>query len=591
MNFLAACLYAVSSSTLLAVLLAFLRGGLNPSIAAFSLGFGALAASCSLWRDRFAISTAKPPRGWEWGAIVAFTLISLRIFLWLVFRDGDSIKVLSPNNLGDLSLHLTYIHYLASGVPFWPDNPIFTGGKLTYPVGTDLYNSLLLLMGADPLRSLIWTGLAGSALTGVALWLWGRGFALFGFLANGGLAGFALYSTHRLADFQSDLAWKSIALALFATQRGLLYALPAGLALLISWRARLFGADASDWRLPRWGEVLLYASMPLFHLHTFLFLSLMLGAWFLLHPPARRELLRIVGLSVVPATALVLLITGMMHGAHVLGFKAGWMWDDETFLKWCGEHWGQSSRFLMGATFWPLNFGALPLFVIALCWKLLREKGRSWDRCIVFPALFAFLVCCFVKFAPWEWDNTKIMIWSYIAILPSLWTRLIARWPEWGRAVACFVLFWSGFVSTLGGIDQTHQGYEIATRSELTDVAQAVRRIPVSERFVGYPTYNHPLLLCGRKMALGYPGHLSSHGLAYQEPELQVASLMNGDPDWRQCAADLHARYLFWGRPERECEDYRLSSEPWKDECRLVASGPWGDIYDLQSAAEQGEKK
>jgi len=291
-----------------------------------------------------------------------------------------------------------------------------------------------------------------------------------------------------------------------------------------------------------------------------------------------------------------MLITGMMHGAHVLGFKAGWMWDDETFLRWCDDHfqfWPLKDLPPLaraGLAFWPLNFGLLPLFVIALCWRLLREKCGVWDRCVVFPALFAFLVCCFVKFAPWEWDNTKIMIWSYIAILPSLWTCVIARWPEWGRALACFALFWSGFVSTLGGIDQTHQGYEIATRSELLGVAKAVRGIPVSERFVGYPTYNHPLLLCGRKMALGYPGHVSSHGLDWEKAGREVTSLMNGEPDWRQCAADLQVRYLFWGRPEGDCEDYRISSEPWKDECRLVASGMWGDIYDLQSPADNGRK-
>ena len=154
MNFVAACLYAVSSSTLIALMFAFLHGGLNSGIAAFSLGAGSLMASLSLWRDRHAASKSKAPSRWEWGAIVAFTLITLRIFLWLVFRDGDSIKVLSPNNLGDLSLHLTYIRYLASGVPFWPDNPIFYAGKLTYPAGTDLFNSLLLLVGADPLRRL-----------------------------------------------------------------------------------------------------------------------------------------------------------------------------------------------------------------------------------------------------------------------------------------------------------------------------------------------------------------------------------------------------------------------------------------------------
>jgi hypothetical protein len=68
------------------------------------------------------------------------------------------IKVLSPNNLGDLALHLTYIEQMASGVAFWPENPIYAGGTLTYPIGVDLINSLLLLVGVDVLRGLIWVG-------------------------------------------------------------------------------------------------------------------------------------------------------------------------------------------------------------------------------------------------------------------------------------------------------------------------------------------------------------------------------------------------------------------------------------------------
>ena len=68
----------------------------------------------------------------------------------------------------------------------------------------------------------------------------------------------------------------------------MLFALPAGLLLLASWRTRFFAAGDDGWRLPRWGEVLLYASMPVFHLHTFIFLSLMLGSWFVLHASARR---------------------------------------------------------------------------------------------------------------------------------------------------------------------------------------------------------------------------------------------------------------------------------------------------------------
>src|SRR5581483_4146928 len=309
----------------------------------------------------------------EWLAILAFVLISARIFLWVLFTNGDQIEVLSPNNLGDLSLHLTYVRYLSSGVPFWPDNPIFTGGKLTYPIGIDLFHSLLALVGLDVLRGFMWMGLIGAALTGAALWRWGRGFVVFGFLANGGLAGFAIFSTCKLIDFQEPLAWKSFALALFATQRGLLFALPAGLLLLSSWRTRFFGGKEEDWRLPVWGEVLLYASLPLFHFHTFLFLSALLAVWFAFQASARRGLALLVGSAFVPATVLVFLITGGLKGSSLLGWKAGWMWDDTAFLDWCQAHLGHNSLTTAALAFWPVNFGVLPLLVIMLIITLFRR--------------------------------------------------------------------------------------------------------------------------------------------------------------------------------------------------------------------------
>ncbi len=581
MNIAIAILYAVSSSTMLAVALAFLRGGLSPVSAAVAISGGLLVAAAALWRERHSSAPeSRPPTPWEWAAIVAFALVALRIFLWVVFVEGDEIKVLSPNNLGDLSLHLTYIRYLASGVPFWPDNPIFTGAPLTYPVGVDLFHSLLTLLGLDTLRGFVWIGLAGSALTGAALWRWGRGFTVFGLLANGGLFAIMIFSTGKLADFQAEFAWKSFALALLATQRGLLFALPAGLFLLSSWRARFFGGDGPA--LPRWGEVLLYASLPLFHFHTFLFLSVLLASWFLVQPTARRELVVLVGADFLPATLLVWLVTGGLHGGHLLGWKPGWMWDDEAFLTWCQNSFGSEERSRAALLFWPMNFGVLPLYVIALVVVLWRERD-AWARAVVFPSLFLFLVCCFVKFAPWEWDNTKLMIWSYLAILPFLWSKLFVRCHVWVRCLAIFALFASGFLSTLGGIDVTHRGYPIATRSELDGTMHALRALPVTERFAGAPTYNHPLLLCGRKMVLGYLGHVSSHGLEWREPARKLDAMMNGSADWRTLAAELQVRYIFWGRNEEET--YPNSTQPWKDETQRVGFGDWGAIYDLQATA------
>ena len=113
---------------LLAIALAFLRGGLNPRAPALRSTAGMLVAAFALWQSRRATIRWSRAGAWEWAAIVALRAGFARAFLWLVFVDGDTIKVLSPNNLGDLALHITYIRNLASGAPFWPENPIFAGG-------------------------------------------------------------------------------------------------------------------------------------------------------------------------------------------------------------------------------------------------------------------------------------------------------------------------------------------------------------------------------------------------------------------------------------------------------------------------------
>src|SRR4029077_14214502 len=142
---------------------------------------------------------------------------------------------------------------------------------------------------------LIWTGLLGSLATFYAFYRWGGTFGVAGFLFNGGVAGFQIlnfFNTStfgKFSDYQgiSAIAWKSIPLSKFVTQRGLLYAIPAGLLLLWHWREQFFriGAvagvadpdtmvnDRGCSPLPFWVELALYASMPLFHVHTFLALS------------------------------------------------------------------------------------------------------------------------------------------------------------------------------------------------------------------------------------------------------------------------------------------------------------------------------
>ncbi|HWB58189.1 MAG TPA: hypothetical protein VG733_01800 [Chthoniobacteraceae bacterium] len=642
MKGVAALLTAVCVSTLAAMGLAFAGGGLGPRIAAMSLAAGAAVGVAQFAAGLRRRGPADVPRrkidAWEWFAIVVFALFSLRAFCWLIYFDGDDIKLLSPNNVGDISLHLTYINNLASGVPFWPENPIFAGGALHYPVGIDLFNSLLKLAGVDVYRGLVWVGLAGCVLSGVALFKWGRGFAIAGFLFNGGLAGFQFFTNFmppahwsaifhsqyyqdlaanfHLDDYQSQLGWKSIPLAMFVTQRGLLYAFPAGLALLWSWRLRFFPdpEKKGEQPLPMWTEVLLYSTMPLFHVHTFLFLSFMLGCWLVVFIARAANggddflipWAKLVGSSVMPATLLIALIAlGSSHVIHFVGTSDSSSWDwNYAEEPHYADAWTQAhhlSPLFAGAvnhlTMWVVNYGALPFFVATLTYALvIRRRTPAAFRAMVFvfPAVVLFLIALVVMFAKWDWDNTKIMAWCYIAVLPYLWEELLAQEELLLRAACCVMLFFSGFVTLLGGIDNSHMGdndltrfMTIAKRSELDEVADAVRPLPVTAIFAGDPTYNHPLLLNGRKMVEGYNGHLDSHGIDYTGNRDLLESLLNGEEDWRETARKLHARYLFWGRFEEG--EFPDSNKPWETACLKVAEGDWGAIYDLETPAPQGQ--
>ena len=574
-----ALLLAICLATVCATIpLALIGGRLSPETAWLALAAG--VAGAGFYWVKSGPQGARLKMSWaDWAAAGLFALFAIRSFCWLVYTDGDSLMVLSPNNLGDMPLHLTFINYLARGAKFWPENPIFSGIQLHYPAGIDIFNALLNLAGCDVYRALIWVGLAGSALTCYALLRWGGWFAVLGFLCNGGLAGWKFLHHYKwsIEDYQQEMAWKSVPLSMFVTQRGLLYAIPAGLLLLAVWREQWFRVREEaepTIRMPLWVQAVLYGTMPLFHLHTFIFLSAMLGWWIVLGKEGTRLRYQVVDLvlwAVLPATVCVSLVTGLFRGPSMTGvihLQAGWMQADKGFF-----------------TFWFTNFGILPLLAAALLgWTVVRyrdDKAAQNAFSFVLPSLSVFGVACVVMFAPWDWDNMKIMFWAYLAILPFLY-EMLRRIPGWFGGplrVLCYImLFFSGFVSLLGGLGRNGTGIEIGQRSEMDAVAAAVRFLPPDATFAGWPTYNHPLLMSGCKMLEGYTGHLFSYGIHYEARDRELMAMMSGAPNWREIAREMNVRYLFWG--SREDQAYPASTQPWKN-MPVVAAGTWGTIYDL----------
>ena len=276
-----------------------------------------------------------------------------------------------------------------------------------------------------------------------------------------------------------------------------------------------------------------------------------------------------------------MLVTGGFHGHDTVARDFGWTWEAPN-----DENPGRASF----VVYVFQNFGFLPILIVWLFAALVRNRRDSASRAslqIAIPALVVFIACFIFRFAPWDWDNSKLIMLAYVALLPLLWTHVLSRWALPIRAVVCFLIFFSGFVSLLGGMSGRNQGHGIASIRTLDTLTSAVSVIPTHERFGTYPTWNHPLLLVGRKVAMGYPSHVFSHGLGDPERERKIVSMMNGDPEWRELARSLGVRYIFWGEMERE--HYQGSRQPWRTEADRIAAGDWGEIYDISGIRDSRE--
>jgi hypothetical protein len=535
-----AILSGVASSVIAALPLAWINGGLHPLIAWTALLLGVMVTALVFRQCREMESRVLSI--WDWGMIAVFACSSARAFLWLIYADGDSWKILSPNNLGDLSLHLAFIHWLASTTHWWPGSPILVGDPLRYPLGSDLFNALLLVAGISPSIGLVWCGLVGSALTGYALWRWGGAMALAAFLFNGGLAGVVLLKG---GDPDALSEWKNLFLTLFVTQRGFLYAMPAGLLLLFAWKKENFGEQREV--VPLAVQALLLGAIPLFSIHAALFIGISMVGQFVFAPGCRSRMTRLAFISWPPMALFGWLVTSGCGGhsaIHALGWAPGWMSD--------GTVW-----------FWIWNFGiTLPLLLLLLL-KVTRDAADSEARAFVLPAILVFLLCMIIRFAPWPWDNMKLMIWSWVVIAPFLWNCLIKGWNGIVKGAILVLLFGSGAATLVAGLDGRH-GYELIRRSLLDQAKWELREAPPDAVIACAPEYNHPVLMLGHPVVCGYEGHLWSHGLDYKGRLELLNSVMMGEPGWLQKAQSLGVSYIYWG--DAEAKRWPDSQLPWARE-------------------------
>jgi hypothetical protein len=299
--------------------------------------------------------------------------------------------------------------------------------------------------------------------------------------------------------------------------------------------------------------------MPLVHLHTFLFVSVLVAVW-AVGCQRVRAALPTLAWAAVPAAWSVLQVTDGFRATSLVGWKPGWTIGTQNPV-----------------VFLLVNFGLfLPLALAGLA-VALRERHRE-ELLVLAPALAVFAALFLVRLAPWAWDNTKVMLWCYLAALPPIGGLVLARVAApWRAALVCGLLF-SGAVSVAGAWPERGPRLEILQVAEYEAVCRALEGMETA-RIAAAPTFNHPVALCGRPIVAGYAGHLWSHGLDGAKVVGRLDRLMRGQPGWREEARALGASHVYWGT--REQRAFPDSRQPWREAGRQVASGSWGALYEV----------
>lgn len=575
-------------ATICAYLLSHVFGGLKIWIAVLSLLIGAVVGfrhARVLYRQypewRFA-SFSKGMSGLIELFITVFVLFAAwRHFTWMMFPIENHWATFSANNYGDLPLHINFIRAFAGGIDFPPRNPIYASELLRYPYGADFYNSLWEILGVRLQGHLFIVGIFATLASLVLLRSFAGWWGMGAFFLSGGLAGWSIL-TSAPALSQSAIDWKNLFLSVFITQRGMLFALPLGLILLILMRGHFSGK-----RILNKGELtiagLIWGFLPLFHLHAFVILSLIigftaiefygfLGAW------RKLVALRAFRIAFLPAIYFVLYSTDFFRAAGVAHWSWGWTKKEETplfqFLTWNFGPW----------LLVPILIGAI---LFQMRGSLERDKlRRLWIEFGVYCGLW--LLFFNFMLAPWDWDNIKLLIWPYLGFARLLYLvfepRLGRFLGDFEKIVCAVILFLSGTVVVSESLSQPPmKAPTIYSFSELAMTAGALKHVPHSAVFAANPSFNHPLTYFGRLRAVGYDGHLWSHGINGNEAVRKLNQLLNGalgGNEVVQLARELGVTHIFWGPEERRRFD--VQEAPWAGQLRNVSTVPDYQIFEVK---------
>lgn len=511
------------------------------------------------------------------GGVLAF------LFARVVERESGSWIMHYATTWGDWSFHASSTTTFVFGQNFPPQNPLFAGRPFRYPFAADFASSLLMLGGWELPAALAWPswGMAMLALTGLILWarrlteglaagviavtlsLLGGGLGFWYFFGDAARLGILSAIAHVPRSYDHldppvNIQWPNPVLAYYLPQRAFVFGAAIVMAILLlltpvlqvssvlGWRSMINSLRHVTKRLPLENGATLFllagaltGTLPWFHVHSLVVLAIVTVCWAVLFP--RLAWLAFLGAAALLAVPRLLAAVPGDASApanlHYPRFQFAWLAGPD-IPAW---FWFKNT-----GLFWPLLLAAL-LGPFAL-------RGRS--RLILAPFLVVFVVANLVVFQPWDWDNTKLLIFWYLAGAVAVSALLIAIWRAgwWGRFAAPVVwltLVASGVLSLLQFLPPQAPSYVWFTSEEIALADDVKRLTPSHAVFLTGDQPNNPIAdLAGRSVLMSYRGWLWTYGIDYRSREADIARIYRGEPEALALLRGYHVNFVVIGPEE-----------------------------------------
>ncbi len=575
--------------------------GLSPWPVAAVSAAGSLGAGL-LWqlpagRKRLATELADlrgrlRTRRWLAGGVVygGFALLLTLLFWNSLTLENGTIYAGSLNIWGDWGWHIPQVTNFASGSNLPPEFPVMDGQRLSYPFLTNFLSATLVIGGLGLLAAfkvpsvlLALAGLgmlmsftrhlaggAAAALAPVLFYLaGGLGFIdLFADLAKSDNVGALLghlpqeYTLHT-EGLVPNVNWINPIVAYVVPQRAFLFGLPLALAVLTLLH------QAIQTRRPQLALAagLVVGIMPLVHLHSVIFLGLITP--FVIVLTYRQVGGRLRGrkraayvgrfwaLFAAPVAVLALpqavWLTHGLDSGRFFRSQFGWTKGSDN-IAW----------------FWLKNAGLfIPLLIGGLVW-LYRKREAPVLVAFAAGGAFVFVISNLFVFQPWDWDNSKLLVYWLVVSVPVVALLLVRLWQRgvgWKVGVGAVVVS----LSLAGTADVLRISLPSARQQMFTASDQEIGRTvrtatkPDAVFLTSQSSINPFSALGGRRIVMGYGGWLWSWGLPYQQREADVARMFEGDQDTEELLGLYRVDYVVFGPSERNQQNYHANEAYFRE--------------------------